>query len=289
VTLSRLKGTKKTMKIWVNSVFGCLLAAKALAAVTTQDFIYAAYGTDPTQQTLTVYYPDGWSSNDLRTCMVLFHGGGWTGGDKSQMYDVCNYFANRGLVAVTANYRLNYTNENNVNPTNPIYGVSIQTICVQDAKTVLRWVKINHAMLGINTNLIASGGDSAGAHISTLSQIDYVHNNTNDLTSLSTQVKALVLFSPAFGNSSTEPENVFSYYSATNRLPPIGFLCGEVDSWKAGSDQLLVTMRKIGDDARFWQKKNQGHNYWQGAAFEPHACVVTEQFLKDIGLLTAEQ
>jgi dienelactone hydrolase len=277
------------MKIWINAAFVFLLAARALAAVTTQDFIYAAYGTNTTQQTLTVYYPDGWSSNDLRTCMVLFHGGGWTGGDKSQMYDVCNYFANRGLVAVTANYRLNYTNDNYVNPTNPIYGVTIKTICVQDAKTVLRWVKTNHAMLGINTNLIASGGDSAGAHISTLSQIDYIHNNTNDVTSLSTRVKALVLFSPALNDSSTEPEYVLNYYSATNRLPPIRFLCGEVDPWKTGSDLLLVKMRMIGDDARFWQKKNQGHNYWLGTQFEPHACVVTEQFLKDIGLLTADQ
>jgi dienelactone hydrolase len=280
---------KKTMKKWINAAFVFLLATKALAAVTTQDFIYAVYGTNSTQQTLTVYHPDGWSSNDLRTCMVLFHGGGWTGGDKSQFNDVCNYFANRGLVAVTANYRLNYTNENTVNPTNPIYGVSIQTICVQDAKTVLRWVKSNHGMLGINTNLIISGGDSAGAHISTLSQIDYVHNNTNDLTTLSTQVKALVLFSPAFGNSSTEPENVFSYYSATNRLPPVRFLCGEVDGWKGASDRLLISMRQMGDDARFWQKKNQGHNYWLYGGNEPHACVVTEQFLKDIGLLTADQ
>ena len=277
------------MKIWINAVLGSLLAAKALAAVTTQDFIYAAYGTNTNQQTLTVYYPDGWSSNDLRTCMVLFHGGGWTSGDKSQMSDVCNYFANRGLVAVTANYRLNYTNENYVNPTNPIYGVTIQTICVQDAKTVIRWVKSNHAMLGINTNMIIGGGDSAGAHISTLSQVDYIHNNTNDLTSLSTRVKALVLFSPAFSGSTTDPEGVLSYYSATNRLPPIRFLCGELDPWKTASDKLLVTMRMMGDDARFWQKKNQGHNYWLYGGFEPHACVVTEQFLKDIGLLTADQ
>ena len=277
------------MKKWINAAFVFLLATKALAAVTTQDFIYATYGTDPTQQTLTVYHPDGWSSNDLRTCLVLFHGGGWTTGDKSQMSDVCNYFANRGLVAVTANYRLNYTNENTVNPTNPIYGVSLKTIPVQDAKTVLRWVKINHAMLGINTNLIASGGDSAGAHISTLSQVDYVHNNTNDLNSLSTRVKALVLFSPAFDLSSTEPENVLLYYSVTNRLPPVRFLCGEVDTWKTASDKLLISMRQMGDDARFWQKKNQGHNYWLYGGFEPHACVVTEQFLKDIGLLTADQ
>ena len=275
------------MKKLINAAFVFLLAARALAAVTTQDFIYAAYGANTNQQTLTVFYPDGWNSNDLRTCMVLFHGGGWTGGDKNQFYDVCNYFANRGLVAVTANYRLNYTNENYNNPTNPIYGVSIKTICVQDAKTVLRWVKLNQTLLGINTNMIVSGGDSAGAHISTLSQIDYFHNNTNDLTSLSTRVKALVLFSPAFDNSG--PESVFAWYSATNRLPPIRFLCGELDSWKGASDRLLVTMRRMGDDARFWQKKDQGHNYWLYGGNEPHACVVTDQFLKDIGLLTADQ
>jgi dienelactone hydrolase len=277
------------MKIWINMVLGCLLVTRALAAVTTQDFIYAAYGTNTNQQTLTVYYPNGWSSNDLRTCMVLFHGGGWTSGDKSQFTDVCNYFANRGLVAVTANYRLNYTNENYNNPTNPIYGVTIKTICVQDAKTVIRWVKINHAMLGINTNMIVAGGDSAGAHISTLSQVDYIHNNTNDVTSLSTRVKALVLFSPALAGSATDPDGVMAYYSATNRLPPIRFLCGEVDTWKTSSDKLLISMRQMGDDARFWQKKNQGHNYWLYGGNEPHACVVTEQFLKDIGLLTADQ
>jgi len=276
------------MKMWINLVLGCLLVTKALGGVSTDTFVYAT-NSPSNQQNLTVYYPNGWSSNDLRTCLVVFHGGGWTSGDKSQFNDVCNYFANRGLVAITANYRLNYTNENYTNPTNPIYGVSIKTICVQDAKTVLRWVKLNHAMLGINTNLIASGGDSAGAHIATLSQVDYVHNNTNDLTSVSTRVKALVLFSPAFDLSSTAPENVLLYYSMTNRLPPIRFLCGEVDPWKSASDKVLIAMKNMGDDARFWQKKNQGHNYWLYGGNEPHACVVTKQFLKDIGFLTADQ
>ena len=99
-------------------------------------------------------------------------------------------------------------------------------------------------------------------------------------------MKALVLFSPAFIDA-VDPENVFSWYSATNRLPPTRFLCGEIDSWKTGSDHLMVDMRAAGDDAQLWQKKNQGHNYWLGAAFEPHAHIVTEQFLKDIGLLPA--
>lgn len=274
------------MRIWIRAVLGCLFAAGTATAVTTADFVYANYGTNVSQQTLTVYYPDGWSSNDFRTCMVLFHGGGWTGGDKSQFDDTCSYFVNRGLVIVNANYRLGYTNDTFVDTNNPIFGVSYKTYCVQDAKTVIRWTKVNHAMLGINTNLIICGGDSAGAHISALSQLDYLHNNSNDPVNVSTRVKALVLFSPAFIDA-VDPENVFSWYSATNRLPPTRFLCGETDSWKTGSDHLMVDMRVAGDDAQLWQKKNQGHNYWLDAAFEPHAHIVTEQFLKEIGLLPA--
>src|SRR5437763_853464 len=41
-----------------------------------------------------------------RRGVILFHGGGWSGGNLEQFRHACKYLASRGLVAATANYRM---------------------------------------------------------------------------------------------------------------------------------------------------------------------------------------
>jgi acetyl esterase/lipase len=54
---------------------------------------------------LHVFYPEGHSPEDQRPAIVFFFGGGWFGGTPSQFYNQSEYFASRGMVAISAEYR----------------------------------------------------------------------------------------------------------------------------------------------------------------------------------------
>ena len=56
---------------------------------------------------LDVYSPASrMKTGDRLPVIILFHGGSWKAGDRHQMRFQCRYFAAKGLVAVTADYRL---------------------------------------------------------------------------------------------------------------------------------------------------------------------------------------
>ena len=88
-----------------------------------------------------------------RPAIVFFFGGGWNGGSPSQFYPHCRYLADRGMVALAAEYRIK-----NTHGTPP-------SACVEDGKSALRWIRSHAPDLGIDPNRIAAGGGSAGGHV----------------------------------------------------------------------------------------------------------------------------
>lgn len=61
--------------------------------------------------TLDIYEPDD-ATSENRPAIVIFHGGGFYGGDseKETNIDMANHFASRGWVALCINYRLHAEN-----------------------------------------------------------------------------------------------------------------------------------------------------------------------------------
>ena len=106
-----------------------------------------------------------------RPAIVFFFGGGWTGGSPAQFEQHCRYLADRGMVAITADYRVGSRHQ--VKP----------TACVADAKSAMRWVRKNAARLGIDPQRVAAGGGSAGGHlaaaVATLPDFDEPGEDTN--------------------------------------------------------------------------------------------------------------
>ena len=76
------------------------LAALATAASAGDS---VAYGAHP-RQVLDVFPPE--AITDSTPILVLFHGGGWSMGDKGSLRAAARDFARTGLIAVTPNYRL---------------------------------------------------------------------------------------------------------------------------------------------------------------------------------------
>src|SRR4030095_4286275 len=106
-----------------------------------------------TELNLYVYEPPNHKSADRTPAIVFFFGGGWNAGSPAQFEQQCRYLASRGMVAMTADYRV---------ASRPAAQV---VDCIKDAKSAVRWIRTNAARLGIDPNRIVAGGGSAGAHI----------------------------------------------------------------------------------------------------------------------------
>jgi len=139
---------------------------------------------------LDIYYPNNSSTN--RPVYMFIHGGGFTGGTKTkpEIVDMANYYASRGWVFVSVDYRtteelgsLEGMSQEDVLAfykgiapqewiENAFLGAETRTQLQQsiamytaqrDAKAALRWIVANSNIYNINTDFITVGGASAGA------------------------------------------------------------------------------------------------------------------------------
>jgi acetyl esterase len=69
---------------------------------------------DGTQLSLNIFQDPKSSGNKLRPAIVFFHGGGWSSGSPKQFEGQARYFASRGMVAITAEYRVRSRHQSQV-------------------------------------------------------------------------------------------------------------------------------------------------------------------------------
>jgi dipeptidyl aminopeptidase/acylaminoacyl peptidase len=121
---------------------------------------------------LDAYVPDNDSEN--RPVLMLIHGGGFTGGTKEQepLVDLANYFAQRGFVVFSIDYRLRgdigtvgqeWIDFSSNVPADQVSQYYAMYPVHRDAKAALRWIVANADSYNINTEYITVGGGSAGA------------------------------------------------------------------------------------------------------------------------------
>lgn len=116
------------------------------------DSSYIYKSVDGQDLSLHVFEPKGGTGN-LQTAIVLYHGGGWEGGEPDYLFAHCSYFARLGYVAISVEYRL--------------AGVGLNTVfdCVDDARDAFYWVAANAGSLGVLEDRIVVGGESSGGHL----------------------------------------------------------------------------------------------------------------------------
>lgn len=138
-----------------------------------------------TKLNLWIYYPLGHKPTDKRAAIVFFFGGGWTGGSPQQFEQHCKHLASRGMVAMTADYRVASRQQ--------VKAVS----CVADAKSAIRFVRREAGRLGVDPNRIVAAGGSAGGHIAACTAVIKEFDESTEDTSISSVPNALALFNPA--------------------------------------------------------------------------------------------
>ena len=238
------------------------------------------------ERKMEIYFPANHDPTKAKVPgLILFHGGGWSGGTLAQFRAACTYFATRGLVCATAEYQMLGKEESAMLPK----GQSKKRVCVTDAKSAIRWFKKNAAELGVDPNRIITGGGSAGGHVSALATMNPGLNDPADPMDLDTSVVAYLWFNPAFApGDSGDAEIDILRHSNKNMAPSIVFF-GDKDSWKNGWDAAYAKWREMGVsniDLRIAEGRE--HGFFNKEPWRAVTLIEADKFLKGLGLLTGE-
>ena len=151
--------------------------------------------------------------------IVFFHGGGYTSGNPNVFFYACDYFASRGMIVMTARYRLNNTEG-----------------ARRDGKSAMRYVIEHAARLGVDTALLAAGGGSAGGNLAVTLTDPNNHNEPTDNLAVSAAPDALVLFNPigtGYGSTDMAP-TIAQWGSEDTFISPAEALANQQDALNIG-------------------------------------------------------
>lgn len=153
---------------------------------------------------MDLYYPNLIiDPSPKRPFVMLFHGGGFSSGDKQSgdIKDLCIQMARRGFVCASVNYRLGYDFTE--------YGqYKARYRAIQDGHAAMRYVVNNANTIRIDTSWLFVGGQSAGS----LLAMGMVYADPFELDSIS------LLYNPTatsveLGNLYTSGNNLTNTYS----------------------------------------------------------------------------
>jgi len=235
---------------------------------------------------LELYFPPNHDAAKAKVPgLILFHGGGWSGGSLNQFRAACAYFASRGLVCATAEYRMLTKDEAKRLPP----GETRKRVCVTDAKSAIRWFKQHAAELGIDPARIITGGGSAGGHISALATLNPGLDDPADPTDIDTTVLAYLWFNPAFSPDDAADPAIDVLRFVNGNLPPAIAFFGTTDPWKKGWDTAYAKWREAGVTSIDLRLAEGGkHGFFNKDPWQTVTLIAADRFLAGLGLLEGE-
>lgn len=241
---------------------------------------------DTTTLNLHVYKPLNFKKENTYNCILFFHGGGWNNGNPDLFKRQAMYFASRGMIAISAEYRIK-----SKHGTTPFEAV-------EDAKSAIRFVRKNAKEMNINPYMIAAGGGSAGGHLAAAcGNIEGLDNPIENLK-ISSVPNALVLLNPVINNG----PNSFGYHRFKNRYqeispihniskgsPPTIILIGTKDKIIPVKTitEYQAKMHRIGSRCELVLYKNVGHAFFAKppVKYFIETTYETDVFLSSLGYL----
>jgi acetyl esterase/lipase len=250
----------RSISVWL--VAGVLLPfATSVAAAQVEpaqrapvEHVYAQ--PSGTQLKVYVFSPDK-CGTERWPAIVLFHGGGWTMGEPAWAFSRAKHFAERGMVAVAAQYRL--SDQKEVTPHE----------AMADARAVILWVRVHADSLDIDPKRVVAYGWSAGGHLAASAAI-FGLDDSGD--SVSARPDALVLVSPAVSlvadgwvqrllRGRGTARDISPDEHVRKGLPPTLVLQGDVDTVTplAGAKRFCERMRAAGNVCELHIYEGFGH------------------------------
>ncbi len=259
-------------------------AAEALRQGATSNSVYQK--TEARDLRLWVFQPEGQAPETGRPAIVFIHGGSWQKGGGSAFAPQAVYFASRGMVAITIEYRLIGRD-----------GIAGPQQCLDDATAAMRWVREHAAELGIDPQRIVAAGGSAGGHLAA----------SLALGAEDARPAALVLFNPVYDLVDGWPEGAKlaraagldpAEFSPARHVgadfPPTLVLAGSEDpiSPPAIHQAFVKRMKAAGRDAEFVEYPGQTHGFFNFGKDDSeyfYRCMrEADKFLAKLGFLNGE-
>ena len=224
-----------------------------------------------------------------RAAIVFFFGGGWTQGLVTQFAPQARHLAERGMVAIVADYRVFARHG-----TSPFEAMA-------DAKTAIRWVRAHSAQLGVDSDRIAAAGGSAGGHLAMSAAVFDSFDEVGDDEAVSSKPNVLVLFNPA---ADTTPPDLTEVFGGRGReasplhhlragLPPTLILHGKSDTTVpyAEVERYCTEVRTRGNQCQLVGYEGATHGFFnpQNASGKWYRDTLLEadRFLTKLGYLPA--
>jgi acetyl esterase/lipase len=248
---------------------------------------------------LYLFLPPGHQPSDRRPAIVFFFGGGWNSGSPAQFEHQCRHLASRGMVAITADYRVASRHQVRV----------VQ--CVADAKSAIRYVRQEAGRLGIDPQRIVAAGGSAGGHLAAATALIPQFDEPGEDASISSVPNALALFNPAVvlapveglarptaeriaalkERLGAEPEALSPYHHVRSNAPPTILFHGKADSTVpyATVELFAKAMTEAGNRCTLVGYDGQGHGFFNygrgGNEYYEKTLQALDAFLVALGYL----
>lgn len=254
--------------------------------VIKKQYVYKT--TTETELKLNVYVPSDWKKEDKRAVIVFFFGGGWVSGTTDQFRSQSEYLASKGMVAITADYRVLSRHE-----TSPIQSV-------EDGKSAIAWVR-NHAdELGIDPARVVASGGSAGGHVAASTAVipGFIDETMEDTS----RPNLLVLFNPVLDTSEQGFRNkalkmiagreleISPLHHVTPGLPDTLIFHGTADTIVpiSQAEQFCQWMIEASNECKVVSFEGANHGFFNSGSSYDEVLKQVEQFLRDKGYLLDE-
>ncbi|WP_347840844.1 alpha/beta hydrolase [uncultured Draconibacterium sp.] len=286
------------MKILIKSLLLVVLFSTAGYAQKTDNHSKQVDKTQPSTITykeidgskldLTFRYPPKFKKNKKYPTIIFFFGGGWNGGTTEQFKPQAEYFAERGMITVLADYRVKSRHK-----TTPYEAAA-------DALSSIRFLRKHAKELNIDADKIVASGGSAGGHLAAVTGVCTTLDEKSEDLSISSKANALVLFNPVFDNG---PEGfchermgerwkeISPAHNITKDAPPTIVFLGREDHLIPVSiaENYKAKMNEAGCRCDLFLYDGAGHgffnNYKYDGKFYMETVRETDLFLKSLGYI----
>lgn len=241
-----------------------------------------------------IFYPPGHQESDQRTAVAFFSAGMWDNALVSQFAPHCLHFRERGALPIIFEYR-----ERSRHRITPVEAIA-------DGRSALRWLRLNHADLGVHPDRIVASGASGGAHLCLTAAMLDAYDEPGDPTEISCAPNAMALFTPLVDTTKRkgigwdlfrDPKEAQLTSPSKNirkGLPPTIIFHGMLDR--------LIPMASVARFAKAMQRKKnrcdlhtfpqEGHSFFNfNVNMKNFEATLNEmdRFLVDLGFLEANE
>lgn len=258
---------------------------------TAHETVYKIIGE--TRLPVYIWQPDPAKAPEGPTAVAaFFFSSGWDNGQVAQFAPHCVYFASRGMMTMAFDYRVAARHQSG-----PLEAIA-------DARSALRWIRLNAAGLGINPGKIVAVGGSGGAHAIAAAAMLDGYDDATDALDCSPAPNALVLFNPVLDTSkhgfglerfpdaaSAKKANLLR--AIRKGLPPMLLMHGTADRVVpyAGTKQFAKKSSRKKNTCHLVEFEGQGHGFFNfNLSFENYEATLMamDDFLVNLGFIAPD-